>query len=73
MPMEEARCPECSAAIGGANHRIVNGVSRAENMETPPEEIRREGENADQLVGRRVGEPIGTFGGQPVEEGCVVM
>ncbi|KAJ4137229.1 hypothetical protein NW768_002811 [Fusarium equiseti] len=73
MPMETARCPECGAAIGGANHRAVNGVSRAENMETPAEEARREEENVDQPFGRRVGEPIGPLGDQPVEEGCVIM
>ncbi|KAJ2975951.1 hypothetical protein NQ176_g5227 [Zarea fungicola] len=33
MPMEEARCPECGAAIGGLNHQSVAGVTRAENME----------------------------------------
>ncbi|KZZ90554.1 hypothetical protein AAL_07240 [Moelleriella libera RCEF 2490] len=33
MPMEEARCPECGAAIGGSNHRSVAGVTRAEHME----------------------------------------
>lgn len=33
MPMEQARCPECGAGIGGLNHRSVAGVMRAENME----------------------------------------
>ncbi|TQV90510.1 hypothetical protein IF1G_10833 [Cordyceps javanica] len=33
MPMEQARCPECGAAIGGLNHQSVAGVTRAENME----------------------------------------
>lgn len=34
MPMEQARCPECGAPIGGSNHRAVEGVSRAMDMET---------------------------------------
>ncbi|KAM3486416.1 hypothetical protein MY8738_000632 [Beauveria namnaoensis] len=33
MPMEQARCPECGAAIGGLNHQSVAGVTRAGNME----------------------------------------
>ncbi|KAL7762599.1 hypothetical protein ACKLNR_009134 [Fusarium oxysporum f. sp. zingiberi] len=33
MPMEEARCSECGAPIGGRNHQAVDGVTRAENME----------------------------------------
>ncbi|ESZ93857.1 hypothetical protein SBOR_5754 [Sclerotinia borealis F-4128] len=33
MPMEEARCPECGASIGGQDHQLVEGVTRAENME----------------------------------------
>ena len=33
MPMEEARCPECGAPIGGHDHRPVAGVSRAVGME----------------------------------------
>ena len=33
MPMEEARCPECGAPVGGQNHQAVEGVTRAENME----------------------------------------
>lgn len=34
MPMEEARCPECGARIGGHNNHIpVQGVSRAEELE----------------------------------------
>ncbi len=33
MPMEEARCNECGARIGGSNHRLAPGVSRAEEME----------------------------------------
>ena len=31
--MELARCPECGATIGGQDHEIVQGVTRAENME----------------------------------------
>ncbi|KAK4204580.1 putative zinc-finger and helicase domain-containing protein [Triangularia verruculosa] len=33
MPMEVARCPECGARIGGLDHTLVDGVSRAEGME----------------------------------------
>ncbi|KAJ5545400.1 hypothetical protein N7461_007704 [Penicillium sp. DV-2018c] len=33
MPMEQARCPECGAPIGGQNHTAVEGVSRALQME----------------------------------------
>ncbi|OIW28699.1 NFX1-type zinc finger-containing protein 1 [Coniochaeta ligniaria NRRL 30616] len=33
MPMEQARCPECGYGIGGNNHRMVAGVSRAMEME----------------------------------------
>lgn len=33
MPMEQARCPECGAQIGGRNHEAVAGVTRAANME----------------------------------------
>ncbi|EGX94155.1 NFX1-type zinc finger-containing protein 1 [Cordyceps militaris CM01] len=33
MPMEQARCPECGATIGGQHHQSVAGVSRAEAME----------------------------------------
>ncbi|KAK4466113.1 hypothetical protein QBC42DRAFT_293724 [Cladorrhinum samala] len=33
MPMEEARCPECGARIGGQNHQAVAGVTRATSME----------------------------------------
>eukprot|EP00350_Pseudokeronopsis_sp_OXSARD2_P004218 CAMPEP_0170563866 /NCGR_PEP_ID=MMETSP0211-20121228/69359_1 /TAXON_ID=311385 /ORGANISM="Pseudokeronopsis sp., Strain OXSARD2" /LENGTH=42 /DNA_ID= /DNA_START= /DNA_END= /DNA_ORIENTATION= len=27
--MEEAKCPECQAAIGGANHALVSGNQHA--------------------------------------------
>ncbi|KAK5661070.1 hypothetical protein OQA88_10960 [Cercophora sp. LCS_1] len=33
MPMELARCPECASPIGGRSHSLVNGVSRAQEME----------------------------------------
>lgn len=33
MPMEQARCPECGAPIGGLNHQAVAGVTRAMDME----------------------------------------
>ncbi|CAG9977265.1 unnamed protein product [Clonostachys byssicola] len=33
MPMEQARCPECNAPIGGQNHQAVDGVRRAEEIE----------------------------------------
>ncbi|KAL4865893.1 hypothetical protein BDV12DRAFT_210786 [Aspergillus spectabilis] len=33
MPMEQARCPECGAPIGGQNHTAVEGVTRALEME----------------------------------------
>ncbi|ORY07796.1 NFX1-type zinc finger-containing protein 1 [Clohesyomyces aquaticus] len=33
MPMQQARCPECGAPIGGLQHQAVEGVTRATNME----------------------------------------
>ncbi|KAI0430798.1 hypothetical protein F5Y09DRAFT_330849 [Xylaria sp. FL1042] len=33
MPMEEARCPECGAPVGGSNHRAVEGVRHAHEIE----------------------------------------
>lgn len=33
MPMEQARCPECGAPVGGLGHQAVEGVTRARNME----------------------------------------
>ncbi|KAL5337619.1 hypothetical protein BJX70DRAFT_409080 [Aspergillus crustosus] len=33
MPMEQARCPECGASIGGQHHTAVEGVTRALEME----------------------------------------
>ena len=32
-PMEEARCPQCGAAIGGHHHVMVGGAQRAEELE----------------------------------------
>lgn len=34
MPMEEARCPQCDAPIGGRNHTAVAGVERANDLDT---------------------------------------
>ncbi|EXK49644.1 hypothetical protein FOMG_02133 [Fusarium oxysporum f. sp. melonis 26406] len=34
MPTEVARCPECGASVGGSNYRPLDGVTRAEEMET---------------------------------------
>ncbi|KAK1991108.1 hypothetical protein LX36DRAFT_591170 [Colletotrichum falcatum] len=33
MPMERARCPECDAPVGGQNHRAVEGVRHAVDIE----------------------------------------
>ncbi|PTB39704.1 hypothetical protein M441DRAFT_197320 [Trichoderma asperellum CBS 433.97] len=33
MPMEEARCPECGARIGGRNHQAVEGMRHAAEIE----------------------------------------
>jgi hypothetical protein len=33
MPMEVARCPECGSPVGGQNHELLDGVSRAADME----------------------------------------
>lgn len=33
MPMEQARCPECGAPVGGQNHAPAEGVARARQIE----------------------------------------
>jgi hypothetical protein len=33
MPMETSRFPECGERVGGAHHRAVEGVTRAEDIE----------------------------------------
>ncbi|KAK2813103.1 hypothetical protein FQN50_000780 [Emmonsiellopsis sp. PD_5] len=33
MPMQQARCPECGEGVGGREHRAVEGVRRAEDLE----------------------------------------
>jgi hypothetical protein len=33
MPMENARCPQCNARIGGTDHRLVQGVTHAADLE----------------------------------------
>lgn len=33
MPMEQASCPECGAAVGGQNHQPVEGTDRDTGME----------------------------------------
>ncbi|KAK4059287.1 hypothetical protein Trihar35433_11040 [Trichoderma harzianum] len=33
MPMQEARCPECGARIGGRNHQAVEGTRHAVDIE----------------------------------------
>ncbi|KAF8417390.1 hypothetical protein EV426DRAFT_645842 [Tirmania nivea] len=33
MPMVLAKCPQCDAPIGGTNHVVVAGVTRAEDLE----------------------------------------
>ncbi|KAL6887873.1 hypothetical protein GGI43DRAFT_417260 [Trichoderma evansii] len=33
LPMEEARCPECGARIGGQNHQAVEGMRHATEIE----------------------------------------
>ena len=33
MPMEQARCPECGAPIGGQHHALAAGVTRATEVE----------------------------------------
>lgn len=33
MPMEEAKCPQCGAPVGGQDHEFVEGVTRAHDMD----------------------------------------
>ncbi|KAI1462410.1 hypothetical protein F4805DRAFT_464617 [Annulohypoxylon moriforme] len=33
MPMEQARCPECGAPVGGLNHAPAQGVQRADDID----------------------------------------
>jgi len=40
MPMEEARCPNCEAPIGGHNHEAVAGVVRAADLDEQVRNLR---------------------------------
>ena len=31
--MEEARCPQCDAPVGGINHQLTPGIRRADDMD----------------------------------------
>ncbi|MDI1487639.1 MAG: hypothetical protein OHK93_006909 [Ramalina farinacea] len=33
MPMQASRCPQCGARVGGQNHDLVEGVTRAADLE----------------------------------------
>ncbi|PYH99758.1 P-loop containing nucleoside triphosphate hydrolase protein [Aspergillus ellipticus CBS 707.79] len=33
LPMEEARCPQCDAPVGGLNHVLAPGMRRADDMD----------------------------------------
>ncbi|KAI2851230.1 hypothetical protein CBS76997_9619 [Aspergillus niger] len=33
MPMEESRCPQCEAPVGGLNHEFAQGIRRADDMD----------------------------------------
>ncbi|RAH81245.1 hypothetical protein BO86DRAFT_448597 [Aspergillus japonicus CBS 114.51] len=33
MPMEEARCPQCEAPVGGLNHQLAEGARPAEDID----------------------------------------
>jgi hypothetical protein len=33
-PMQTSRCPQCGEAVGGENHLVVHGVTRAEDIES---------------------------------------
>lgn len=43
MPMQQARCPECGAPIGGQNHAAVEGVRRATEIENIARGVERLG------------------------------
>ncbi|KAI0156597.1 hypothetical protein GGR57DRAFT_491603 [Xylariaceae sp. FL1272] len=43
MPMQEARCPECGAPVGGAHHRPAEGVRHAEEIEEMARDMGRMG------------------------------
>ncbi|TGJ82145.1 hypothetical protein E0Z10_g6594 [Xylaria hypoxylon] len=43
MPMEQARCPECQSAVGGADHRSVEGVRHADNIEALARDVNQMG------------------------------
>ncbi|KAI0904565.1 hypothetical protein F4823DRAFT_203748 [Ustulina deusta] len=43
MPMEQARCPECGSPVGGAQHRAVDGVRQAEEIEALARDVNQMG------------------------------
>ncbi|KAF2275492.1 uncharacterized protein EI97DRAFT_475520 [Westerdykella ornata] len=40
MPMEQTRCPQCGANVGGRDHRPAAGVSRADDLESELAQLR---------------------------------
>ncbi|KAI0182886.1 hypothetical protein EV127DRAFT_377975 [Xylaria flabelliformis] len=43
MPMEQARCPECGAPVGGADHQAAEGVRHAREIEALARDVNRLG------------------------------
>ncbi|TRX91630.1 hypothetical protein FHL15_007412 [Xylaria flabelliformis] len=43
MPMEQARCPECGAPVGGAHHQAAEGVRHADEIEALARDVNRLG------------------------------
>ncbi|KAI0448301.1 hypothetical protein F5B21DRAFT_522698 [Xylaria acuta] len=43
MPMQQARCPECGAPVGGAHHQAAEGVRHADEIEALAGDVNRLG------------------------------
>ena len=39
MPMQQARCPQCEAPIGGQSHNLAEGVRRTDEWDTAANDV----------------------------------